>query len=392
MSTKFISNDTAIQSFHKKISKIHTNYAFQRPEGNWTKTDKIDFIQSVFNGFNSNPIVVANIQQCSDYSADIGDHDSDSYFHSLYKKGFRFVSLDGQHRTQTIKEFLNSEWGFTGEIELSNGETVAIVNQLFKDMDVAVQNTFYMKNVLFQQFTSATRSQMAPIFIAINSGSPLTNQHMRNALASPLPKVIRDLVSKYPKFVKTYYSKENHAKMKPHEDASKMLIHYTNKEDRVFKKDLDKFYGKGLSDGIDGKFSQSYNDRALQTLKSALSYMEQISYMVGKNSFIENKPSLLLMALVLGSVVENNYEIKSMKKFVKNIEKLDEKLKNDGEAKRVADIANGQSVVDDHYYDHWKSQNWHITRKDRQEALWDEILKNPASFGVALEEESEEVA
>jgi len=387
MASKFISNDMSLMTYEKTIGDIHTNYAFQRPKGCWSRTQKQGFIQSVFDGFNSNPIVVANILQCLDHSRILKDLKSIAYYSALFDSGDRYVSLDGQHRTIAIDEFLKDKWGFTGTIELENGESLTIVNQKWSDMSIDAQNTFYMKNVLFQQFHFATRSQLAPIFVAINSGSPLTPQHMRNALDSPLPAVVRDLVSRYKKTVKAYYNPEQSAKMKSHEDVSKMLMHFTDQNLEVFKKGLDAFYAKGIEHGVEGEFSKAYSTSARTTLESVLGYLEQISYIIGKPKGLtdgKHKPSLLLMVLTLHAAVKNGYEITSVKKFATAVGKIDVKLEKDSVQKRGLDESNNTPAADMDYYSHWKNQNWHVKcRNNRQRDLWTEMESNLSTFGLS---------
>ena len=60
----------------------------------------------------------------------------------------------------------------------------------------------------------------------------------------------------------------------------------------------------------------------------------------------------------------------------------------------------GISCQGSDYYDFWRRQKWsNLYRYNRQSALWDEILKDPSTYGLveaevsfSEEEESEEAA
>jgi len=387
MASKFFSTDVTIRDFEKKIKKIHSEDSFQRPKGCWTKSQRIAFIQSVFDGYNSSPIVVANIAQCIDYSETFTDIKSAAYYKALSNNGKRYLSLDGQHRTLTIMDFLDDKWSFSGTIELDNGETQTVVNKKWSEMDTDVQNTFYMKNVLFQQFSSATRSQLAPIFIAINSGSPLTPQHMRNALDTPLAFVIRDFAKRFRTVLDTYYSSEQKAKMKPEEDFSKMLMHYSNPKLEVFKKGLDGFYAEGISEGAEGPYSKVYSESARETLESVLQYLEQICYFVNKTNGI-SRPKFLLMVLALESVVTSGCKILDVKKFVTSVSNLNDNLSSKSDIQRGLDEQNGKTIEELDYYSHCAKQNWHSSaRNNRQKWLWQAMSSDLNKFSLELRSE-----
>ena len=206
---------------------------------------------------------------------------------------------------------------------------------------------------------------------------------MRNALDTPLAFINRDFAKRFRTVLDTYYSSEQKAKMKPEEDFSKMLMHFSNPNLEVFKKGLDGFYVKGVPEGSEGIYSKVYSESARQTLESVLQYLEQICYFVKRNDI--PRPKFLLMVLALESVVTNGYKILDVKKFVTSVSNLNDSLSKKSDIQRGLDEQSGKTIEELDYYSHCTKQNWHSSaRNKRQKWLWQAIAVDLNQFSLEL--------
>ena len=91
-----------------KKYKVFYDPKFQREYGSWTLKQKRKFILSVFAGRNWGTIAVADIRLCLEYAKEENCKDSIKYYQDLLQAGYVYLSLDGQHRTKCVQEFLKA--------------------------------------------------------------------------------------------------------------------------------------------------------------------------------------------------------------------------------------------------------------------------------------------
>ena len=83
--------DDAFQSYHRWIVELNQQY-----------------MRSLLNGKAPTPIFVADIEQCRNSIKQKFDenHEDYKFFDDLLKKGYKFITIDGNNRTRCITDFI----------------------------------------------------------------------------------------------------------------------------------------------------------------------------------------------------------------------------------------------------------------------------------------------
>jgi hypothetical protein len=389
----FRSRTTTVREYAKEIPKIATDDSFERPYGCWSSYQRNNFLLSVFKRGCGTPISLAHTQECYEFAIDSQDEDSISYYGRYVRSEkhggagrtlMRFISLDGKHRTQTIKLFLNNKVSITGRLVGDDGSVYIAKNCYFKDLPSGIQNTFLMKPININEYYDEPRSELPEIFRDINSGAGPTPQHLRNTYATPFSKATRDLRSALKStVVDTFYPSSHIAAMKPEEDISKVYIHIDKRQSSVKRGDLDKLYRLGESVGVTGNLDSVYNIATWDITSRLFSELEFI-VSNGKSQEVK-KNSLLLYTLALQKVVEHGLSVIDADKFVKELSKLDKDLVDRSRGQQQKDLKDpdkpwaGQASS---YYYEWHRLNWSEARYSRQDRLWRTINRKHDAFGL----------
>ena len=146
---------------------------YQRRFGAWTTQQKCAYISNVFSGRVYTPIIVAPVSQRDKNLDDL-------------KTNIKFACLDGQHRSHTIAEFINNDFGFTGTIKSQKYNNVQ-----FSKMSDTIQRHFLLKCKIGICKVKENNIDLAQVFIDINDGSPLNDQEKRNAMNTPIAAWVR---------------------------------------------------------------------------------------------------------------------------------------------------------------------------------------------------------
>lgn len=381
--SKFNSTSRSLAQILREDSRTVTDPAFERPFGCWLKKQEQSFLKSLFEGHMCSPITRANVQECLQHSRSIGDTNSMNYFKNKASIGASWVSLDGKHRRETIRKFLENKISYTGKIFLASGKSENYTNTYFNKMTEQAQASIMNIQIVINDFVSITRKELPTVFIGLNSGSLPTDQHLRNASDSPLAGKTREIHEKFSTVFSTMCNDKMIAAMVPEEIISKMLLHLESKERvPITASLLSSFYNKGNDVGSDGVYSSVYSLSAEQNIKTILSYMENIISIKRDEAFI-GKNSILYF-LVLEKVIENNLKIVDVSKFVDSILLVDSILDRESRRKMLEDEESGEEISSNNYYVNWIRQKWAGThRYERQELLWDSIEVDISRFGLS---------
>tara|TARA_R100001079_G_scaffold85484_2_gene48299 strand:- start:924 stop:2072 length:1149 start_codon:yes stop_codon:yes gene_type:complete len=365
-----------VRDYNRSIIKtITTEESFERPHGCWNKNNKNGFIQDIFFEFAATPIVLADVNSCRTYAENEGDVVSEEYFAKMIGRKFRYISLDGKHRTKCISDFLNNEEGsaFTGVTIDLDGNQVSVRNKLFKDLPESVQTKFLNSQICMTVFEDVKKQDLSRIFLGLNEGESLTAQHKRNALQTEMSEWTRSEAKKHVPLFESLFGKRSLSLMKPEQFISKLYVHCTDPKADVGDGALNRLY----KDGVNLSWSEAYC--GFSSLKTS----KILDLMTSINS-VHNVPSKkhLCFTLVCESIVNNKMIITDESKFVSEVSKLDSKLEQDSRNKQVQDEKSGPTVKANYYFEQMRL-NWNGDyRKRRQSTIWNEIVTQPSVYGI----------
>lgn len=159
---------TAYQVTGKDQVTIYADPKFQRKYGAWSSAKKSKYVESIFQNRICTQIVLANC--------------TDSYkLKSRLSPNVDWTILDGMHRSNVIKEFVNDEFGFTG-YATDGRKLIYCENRKFSSLSDRVQKIFLRKTVELKLISDISEDRYSEIFITINDGEALNNQEKLNAI------------------------------------------------------------------------------------------------------------------------------------------------------------------------------------------------------------------
>lgn len=180
-------NKVRISRFAKQYqnSKVEYDKRWQRRDSNWSVEKKRSFIVSLFAGETLGSICVSNVQDSLDHFKETTDTESVKYFTGLLREGKKFVSIDGQHRTKAILEFLNGEFSITASIfDRQNNCYVSLKNTFWNDIvqkHPSIKQQFLGEDVNVEEVENISLDRLPEVFKSLNDGSALSRQQKRQA-------------------------------------------------------------------------------------------------------------------------------------------------------------------------------------------------------------------
>ena len=172
----------------------------------------------------------------------------------LASQGLRYISLDGQNRTQCLCDFYNNKITFTGTVH-DRGQVYEYTNQFYKDMAPAAQFAFKGAVVVFQEYNNMKFEELPIIFRRLNSGKPLNYQENRNSEQAYVAGWVRDrsgVSGKYSGAIGGVFVDTQRERMIDSEYIVKFLVYArmlfddpSLKVPTVAKSNLDAYYEQG---------------------------------------------------------------------------------------------------------------------------------------------------
>ena len=329
-STTWTINDLATR---QDKDEIYLDLAFQSSE-RWSKQAMLAYLNSVFSGFTPNPIILADVEMCMKYCEEKLGTDSEDYkyFADLHSKGFKWISVDGNNRSRTLKGF------FSNKLQLKNGHTYRMSGMSVPEfMSFTPSNapTFkglpekmkeHIRNIQIPVFVvnAATRQELHDMFIAVNNGVALNPQEKRNAIVCKVADEVRTLADKYKKMLRLYFTDSNCQRRIHEEFLVSCLIHITYGFDtNIMREDRDAAYD-----------DKSAEIKKLSKLKSVLKDLDaiiQYESKTGKTRGVPSKASLTDLVMLIDYLQNQNISIVDdstfFEWFVKTINQLREDTK-----------------------------------------------------------------
>jgi len=177
-------------------------------------------------------ITIVDIGSCLE-EIDENDIESREYYERLEKEGKKYVSIDGNNRSTTIKMFLRDEIPLPKGIKLKlSNETDFIIpkdftlSQLEKIDSALVENMKKKIKVSFNVLKKASRKDLNDSFIRVNEGVSISKQEERNAIDCQISEKIREYGEKYKNlFLKINKMTPNKLDKREHEEVLSTFLY-----------------------------------------------------------------------------------------------------------------------------------------------------------------------
>jgi hypothetical protein len=165
--------ETTIENFVKSYAlKTYVDPRFQRKKV-WKINSKLGFRTSVIDNTIANPIILVSVESCIERSEITKNQLDFDYFTKVKERGFKFISIDGNNRTN----YCLNEWSNVDKENMTPEEEI-----FFRERQIPVTI-----------FRSCTREEMHLIAIRTNKGIAWNKQEDRNAIYGYVSDFIRDL-------------------------------------------------------------------------------------------------------------------------------------------------------------------------------------------------------
>ena len=188
----------AVKIFVEQYTEEQVEYdeRFQRRVV-WTDKQSSEFIKSLTMGrAKLTNIVLAEVQSCLDHSKKRNDEISIEYYEGLHKQGKRFISLDGQNRTKKVCSFINNEYSISGEFRDADGVMVPLKEAKWaeiKQKHPRLADAINDSTLNIEYCDPCVSTDLPYIFCALNSGTPLNRQELRNSFQTPVAEHVRHM-------------------------------------------------------------------------------------------------------------------------------------------------------------------------------------------------------
>jgi hypothetical protein len=180
---------------------LYVDKSFQTSDvTRWDEKKQSAFFASCVRNLNASPNVYVDVEQCLALAKENEDWESIDYFEPLFEAGVRYVNLDSHNRQLCLRAIHKNEVKLPyGRYQTKNRGIVTVgkKNCTYETMPRELREMFESNTQSYTIYTQATREDLSAIFLNLNSGEPLNDAEMRNAVTSERANIIRDLASKY---------------------------------------------------------------------------------------------------------------------------------------------------------------------------------------------------
>lgn len=272
--------EVSVKKFIKEYFKVtYVDESYQRFEV-WDNSSKKEFILSLYKGLIANSIIIIHVGQAKYNAEKLGNKNDYNYFQSIEEMGYKYISIDGNNRSQTINKYYNNEM----QTLLGDED-----REEFEELEVSI--------VVFENITKEDIHQLA---IVTNKGTSWNAQESRNAINSEISYFIRDTRKEVIDTILTSIKKSDNKRMIIDETIVKMLSYEVNGKTKLDKKILDSLYKREEVDTR--KFKTN-----IKTLKTCLDSHGNRSKM--------SRYDLFNLYCVISYFNKNNIKITNTEKF-----------------------------------------------------------------------------
>ena len=235
--------------WYNRRGLIDMNPSYQRRGRLWSVSDKAYLIDSIINGFDVPKLYVADFQ--------LGDS-------SLNSKKLPYAIIDGKQRLEAIFDFFDLKLVLNEDFSWKFDKKLKLGGLSLKDLrssHSAIAEAFETETVDIMSVVTDNEEDINELFVRLNRSKPLTGAEIRNAMAGPVPTVIRT-VAQHPFFLENISF--NVTRAGDQNAAAKLvLFEYSGHPVSTKKKDLDVF---AASDRIERGLVELAGRKVIDTL------------------------------------------------------------------------------------------------------------------------------
>lgn len=250
--------------WHNERDNIEMTPVYQRKGGIWTAEDKAYLIDSILNGFDIPKLYIADF----------------SYANTPLNKSRKpYAIIDGRQRFEAIFDFFDGKIVLLENFEYSEDPSLSLGGLGYKDLRESypkIASRFETFNLSVVSVITDEEPKINELFVRLNRNKPLTGAEIRNAMAGPVPGIIRRLA------VNPFFSKKIKFQVKRAQDqntaAKLLLIEFRGQFVDTKKVHLNRFVDEAI-------MAESTDfDRAATRVESVLSQMSE--------AFVDKDPLL----------------------------------------------------------------------------------------------------
>jgi hypothetical protein len=169
--------------WRSRRKEIDMEPPYQRRGRLWSSSDKAYLIDSIINGFDIPKVYVADFTW--------GDS-------ALNRKKLPYAIIDGKQRFEAIFDFYEGSLVLQEDFLLESNPKLSLGGLGYKDLlrkypDVAEAFDNYALHVM--AVYAESEDPIQELFVRLNRSKPLTGAEVRNAMAGPVPEVIRQIAA-----------------------------------------------------------------------------------------------------------------------------------------------------------------------------------------------------
>jgi len=332
------------------IKKVqHAHESFQRNVV-WEEDRKRLFISSIIQDMAFSPIIIVDIESCISHCHRNGKTKCEAKFRDLYdNKKIRWLSIDGQNRSQALSDFVNGQFSISGEYKTLSRKRKVYNDVYFADLNEVEVEKFLNKKIFIQVVKDKDFGELRDMFRRLNSGVALNSQEKRNASPSYLAEWSRAISSSRSELSSLLFDEGRINRMSDREEYSRaaLLLHQPDKD--LSSANLDELYQMG----------ETYHDPSEIYDLNLLNRAEEICKIIEKSKRADQKRMgtkiFWFMFMYLNSVLDN-VTIKNEKGLRVEIEKRIKSLTSQSRKQLAADdeaFENGTTNVEptiSHYF------------------------------------------
>ena len=162
-------------------NQIDMDPPYQRRGRLWSPTDKSYLIDSIINGFDIPKIYIADFTFSNS---------------TLNKKRLSYAIIDGKQRFEAIFDFFDGKIVLSPDFVYLDKPSLNLCGLSYKDLlhnHVDIAEIFDTFNLSVMSVVTKDEELINELFVRLNRSKPLTGAEIRNAMAGPVPGVIREL-------------------------------------------------------------------------------------------------------------------------------------------------------------------------------------------------------
>jgi len=325
-------------------------------------------------------LVLADVRACLEWTEqnDPLNEYSIKYYTNLLKRGFKYVSLDGNHkRRDVLISFYNNDWTYTGSLVDHEGKEQDFVNVFFKDLPESYRIHLLNCTVPVMTHDDVVAQELSDIFINLQKGRPLNQQQTRRAMMSLLTPWVRRLSSENTALWERFgfASKGGLPFCSDEEVIAKFLIATVNEWGESMSHikpatvslrscDLDLLYSSGV--GFVNMFDEDspYIAEQFERFASIFNKFAAFITMVKKEKFTNNKGNIItatklksahawMLWWAIEYVHDNNLTVNDYTKFYSTVISYIDKLRvqsHSNYAKAVTSASANQTIQEASYF------------------------------------------